>query len=390
MISFILIAIAVTFTVTVIYSMNSFDSMVMSVKERSEMYTKLEEIDDAVRNNYYAPLDDDTIIECISNGYISGLNPGDAEYLSASRISSRNIDARGSMIGTGMVMKQDSSGYMVVTDIVTGSPAENTEIQKDDIVVSINGISLLPLTEEESLMLLDGNEGDILHIVTSREGEETESEIEIAPYVVPSVASTFYGDIYYIHILSVCSTTASQFENAVNEARKSSDTLIGLVIDLRGVFGGHNLEYVANMLDILLPTGTMISGVFRDGVSKVLYTSNDTSFDMPIGILIDENTKGYTEMFAAVMAENANVTTLGMITAGEGKYRQLQMLSDGTGIDLAVAVLETPKAKTYDGVGVIPDIEYAMPEGMEIKDLPEEATDIQFSNLCDHMRNNKS
>lgn len=387
MISFILMAIAVTFTVTVIYSMNSFDSKVLSVKERSEMYTKLEEIDDAVRNNFYSAPDDNAIIEGISNGYMDGLSEGDAKYLSASQITSRNIDIKGSAVGTGLVIEQDASGYMVVTDTVSGSSAAASEIQQGDIVVSINGSDLLPLTEEESQLLLVGNEGDIMRIVTNRDGEESEIELEISSYVIPSVSSTFFDDIYYIHILSVCSTTASQFENAINEARKSTDVIVGIVIDLRNVFGGYNLEYIANMMDILLPTGTMISGTFRNDVSKVLFTSNDTSFDIPIGILINENTRGYAEVFAAVMSENKRVTTLGSTTAGEGKYRQLFPLSDGTGVDIAVAVLKTPKGNTFDGTGIVPDFEYQLPEGTEFSEIPDEATDIQFSKLCDYMRN---
>ena len=56
--AFIFIAIALTFTATMIYSMNLFDQKIVSIQERESLYDKISQIDSFVRQNYYRNVDD--------------------------------------------------------------------------------------------------------------------------------------------------------------------------------------------------------------------------------------------------------------------------------------------------------------------------------------------
>ena len=61
-----LIVTAVTFSITMIYSRQTYSTTVTNISEREAMYDKLAEIDSYVRKNYYGTIDENKL-----NGYLS-------------------------------------------------------------------------------------------------------------------------------------------------------------------------------------------------------------------------------------------------------------------------------------------------------------------------------
>ena len=86
--AFIFIAVAITFTATMIYSMNLFDQKIVSIQERESMYEKISEVDATVRQNYYREIDDEEIMNALARGYIAGTGDDSIKYFSASAILS--------------------------------------------------------------------------------------------------------------------------------------------------------------------------------------------------------------------------------------------------------------------------------------------------------------
>ncbi len=219
----------------------------------------------------------------------------------------------------------------------------------------------------------------------SRDGDETDTELTRTAIEMPSVESDLKNDLYYIRVRLLCDTTAAQFESAVKEAIMTDD-IKGIIIDIRDLSDGYSLEPVANMLDVLMPTGTLITGTYSGGVNKVLYTSNESSVSLPIAVLVNAKTTGYAEMFAAVMSDSKNCVIVGETTAGKGTLKQLFSLNDGSGIEVTVAVLNAPVSGAYNGIGVVPDYVVSVPEGFVREDIPSESLDAQFSKAAEAIR----
>jgi len=158
----------------------------------------------------------------------------------------------------------------------------------------------------------------------------------------------------------------------------SSQEVRGLIFDLRDVSGGYNIEAVANMLGRLVPTGVIISGTYADGVTKTLYTSDEKGVQIPMVVLINENTVGFAELFAGVLADYDNCRSVGMTTFGKGTLQQLSMLTDGSGLDLTVAILNTPVSGSFDRVGIKPDYEVASDDYVFSDSSPDERLDSQL------------
>ena len=84
-----LIAMAVTFSLTMVVSMNMFNSTVSSVKSKERQYNKLAEIDRFVRSNEYFTINEDTLNDTLAAGYMLGINDKYARYYTAKAYSER-------------------------------------------------------------------------------------------------------------------------------------------------------------------------------------------------------------------------------------------------------------------------------------------------------------
>ncbi|MEG3074357.1 MAG: peptidase, partial [Ruthenibacterium sp.] len=74
-----IIAMTVTFSVTMILSQNLFDKTVSSVREKEIMYTKIAEIDKMVRADYYGEINNETLYDMMGAGYLQGIGDTNAK-----------------------------------------------------------------------------------------------------------------------------------------------------------------------------------------------------------------------------------------------------------------------------------------------------------------------
>lgn len=120
-----LIAMAVTFSLTMVVSMNMFNSTVSSVKSKERQYNKLAEIDRFVRSNEYFTINEDTLNDTLAAGYMLGINDKYARYYTAKAYSERLAVESGKLTGIGVAVVNDpSSGYGRITRVYGNSPGQ--------------------------------------------------------------------------------------------------------------------------------------------------------------------------------------------------------------------------------------------------------------------------
>ncbi len=378
-IAFIFIAVAITFTATMLYAMKLFDQKIIGVQERAVMYDKISEIDSVIRQNYYLPIEERRIMNGLSSGYISGLGDEYTRYMTSADIAKMNTAKSGEIIGVGLEVEQNASGYAVVKSIVTDSPADKIGMQVGDVIISVNEEDALVLgynTVEQSLL---GTEGNQVKIGFMRNGSEDSAEMVYDSYAAGSVISGVIGEKYaYIRFTDFNDLTVGQFKKAYDASIQNED-IRAFVFDVRGLKGGYDLSTVADILDPLMGQGTIISGIYSGEISKVLYTSDAEQLQYPAIVLVDENTKGLAELFAAVLGEKENVEIIGNQTAGKGTYQELVKLSDGSGIYVTVCKLIACGHLDYDITGLTPDFIVLPNEDFELTNsVPERNSDMQL------------
>lgn len=376
-IALIFVAVTITFTVTMIFAMDFFNDKVLNVKEREAMYNKLAEIDTIVRSNLYFKIDEDKLYDSISNGYLEGIGDKDAVYLSPSQIQRRSEQSKGYEVSIGFDLQLNAAGYVTVANLRRFSSAYEQGLTEGDVIISIDGHNVLEIGYEEAIDLLEGIAGTKVELIYTRDGQEITIEVtreQVESTVVFTNRSL--EDIGYLRIRTFNDNTSRQFITAINDLAVK-DPVKGIIIDLRNTNGGYNLDAVASMLDRLLPTGATIVGTFAENNMKILYTSDENCVNIPIVVLVNENTYGFAELFAGVIGDNANCATVGMTTYGKGTLQQLSRLSDGSALELTVAVFNLPTSGPYDETGVKPT--YEVSTGLSFSDTElDTAVDVQL------------
>lgn len=156
-----LIAMAVTFSLTMVVSMNMFNSTVSSVKSKERQYNKLAEIDRFVRSNEYFTINEDTLNDTLAAGYMLGINDKYARYYTAKAYSERLAVESGKLTGIGVAVVNDpSSGYGRITRVYGNSPASEAGLQVGGYITAIGDMSTKSMTDTASLTsALLGEEG---------------------------------------------------------------------------------------------------------------------------------------------------------------------------------------------------------------------------------------
>ncbi len=366
--SYMFIAMTVTFCLTMIVSSRMFEAKVQSVNEKESMYDKISDIDQVVRQNYYAEINDASIYDNLSKGYVNGLYDSESRYLTVEEVGDYQEEFSGKIIGVGMdfTKSRDDSGYMKIYNVYAESPADVQGIVPGDLIVSINGVSTINMSQAEAVSMLAGVSGETVDIVYMHEGSETSVTLTHKAYDAPSVSYSKENDSGYIKVTTFSARTASDLEYAVNNL--SGQEVKNIVIDLRQN-ASRDYDSAAAAADILLAEGTTMYAVYQDNERKVLYTSDKTKTDLPVVIITDNGTGYAAEMFTAMVKDSAGAKTVGTVTMGKGTLQKLFRLPDGSGVVLTVAQLSPVMSSSYNGAGIAPDYEKKLDTAQNIHDL---------------------
>ena len=233
-----IIAMTVTFSVTMILARQIFDQTIPSVQEKESMYSKLSELDKYVRANYYGDIQDSTLFDMISYGYILGTGDRNATYYTAKQYTELLEVQSGNIVGVGVDVVKDTSGYARITQIYAGSPAEELGLQVGGFITAIDGSDVKNLTRDNVLTRLQGESGtQVILSYMSPDNETADYTVIRSKYVIPSVEYQMMdGSIGYIKITQFDSTTLTQFSKAVNDL--TGQSAAALVFDVRGNAGG--------------------------------------------------------------------------------------------------------------------------------------------------------
>ena len=128
-VTIVILAMTVTFSITMLLAMRLFDSTVSSVKEKESMYNKLAEVDRYVRGNDYYDIDETVLYDRLSAGYLLGTGDKYARYYTASAYTDLINVQNGTLLGIGVELAIDQSGYAKVTKVYTDSPAQEAGAQ---------------------------------------------------------------------------------------------------------------------------------------------------------------------------------------------------------------------------------------------------------------------
>ncbi len=361
-----LLAMTATVSVTMLVAMNIFNSTVEAVTERENMFSKLSELDRVVRNNNFAEINEQLLMDALSTGYMVGISDNYARYYTTGQYAEYLALRTGEIIGIGVDVAVDATGYMRVIRVVQESPAAEAAMDVGSVIKNIGGTDLRGIPIDTVNALMRGAQGSEVEIIWQPSGatEDKTTVLHRRSYTRPTIEFTANSQATgYINVLQFNETLASELDYAINSLRNEGST--GIVLDLRGVTQ-TSMDNLARVADIFLPAGDIATLQYADETTEQIYVNNDAAIEMPIVVLVDSTTVGAPELLAITLRDFAGARVVGETTAGLSSVSEIFQLSDGSAIEMTVANIVPNISGNYAETGVPLDFEVLLTAEQEL------------------------
>ena len=353
-ISLVAIASAVTFILTSFFSLQSYNKKVVDVNEKAKKYNSLQHLDSFVREHYNGDIDEKDLNNGILKGYVSGLGDKFSEYLSQDEYLDEQTVNAGEQIGLGLTLTEDSSGYILIENVLEDSPAAESGLVSGDVITSVAGIDVKETGFDEAMEAMKGSEGSTVELTVRHNGVDTSYTFTRRSIEVVSVTGTLVdGYIGYIKIDGFKQNTPEQFVETLQ--RLTSNGAEALLFDVRDTSEGV-IDSVQECLDPLLPEGIIATAEYKDGHTETIVYSDESAIKLPMAVLVNKNTSNVAELFAAALKDVNNAQLIGIKTSGNGSLQEITDFENGGAVKLTVAEIKTASEKSYNKVGLSPDV----------------------------------
>ncbi len=354
----IIIAMAVTFSITMMVAMDRFDSTVASVQQKELMYSKISEIDTYVRANDYYDIDETLLQDTIASGYIFGTGDIYAKYYTAEAYNTWLDVETGTVMGIGVeVVKDNATDYAKVLSVYAGSPAEDLGIKVGYYITSIDDVEVRNLNSTDQInTALLGESGTTVSIAWLDESMQAQTgTITRRNYTETTIAYELVGSNGYIRVRTFAESTASEIDYAVSQLQQKGAATI--IFDLRNNDGG-NLDYAIECIDLVAGKGVIASAEYGDAQLVELAESYTSGISLPMVCIVNESTESGAELFAYSTRFLSGASIVGSQTAGRGTIQSSPYrFSDGSAVVLTIAKLVAGDGYSFEGVGVSVDVE---------------------------------
>ena len=359
MVTIVILAITVTFSITMLAAMRLFDSTVTSVKEKESMYNKIAEVDRYVRSNDYYTIDETTLYDRLTAGYLLGTGDKYARYYTATAYAELLDTQNGTRMGIGVELGINQSGYAKVTKVYDDSPAQEAGIKVGDYITAVDGTDVKSLSNVDAVQArLRGEAGTTVNVTwLDSEAAEHTADLTHSGYTSTTVDYQMLQDnVGYIKIRQFDGTTPSELDYAIRSL--TNNGALSLVFDLRDNGGGF-LEDAITCIDLIVPEGTLAYAEDKNGNQTLLgSSSSDTTVSLPIVCLVNGNTASAAELFASSLRTLNDAKLVGTTTMGKGTIQSSpQRLSDGSAVVVTVAKLVCGDGSSFDGTGLSVDVD---------------------------------
>ncbi len=288
-----------------------------------------------------------------SNYMLSSLEDPYTRLLDPSAYGDESDAIDSKVVGIGINIQQSKAdGSLVITRTLEDSPAYEAGLKEDDVLISIDNHNAVGLNPEQAAELIRGAAGTKLDVVVRRQNTNLAFNIERRQITIhPVTAKKISDDIGYIQLSTFISgDAAKEFKNALNKLSSTK----GIILDLRSNPGGL-LSNAFKIASMLLPQGNIVTTISRTDCATN-YTSGKCLTDMPIVVLVDEESASASEILAGALKDNSRALIVGTRTYGKGLVQEINQLPGGAAVHITVSKYLTPSGLDINKIGISPDV----------------------------------
>jgi carboxyl-terminal processing protease len=355
-----------------------------------------------IHREYYRPVGEGQLSNASISGAVASLDDPFSHYLTAKELG--EFDHPGSFSGIGVEVNPDPRGLRIV-QVFNSSPAARAGLKPEDLIIAVNGRTLVGLPEDAATSLVKGppdtdvtlrveepaassGEGGSAEGQSNGSGEGhsggsssrhpsrhpnghrggssskasnaqprtrtvTLTRATISQPVVASITRTVHGIRLGVVALAEFSAGAHAEVLEAVEHELQREHARGLVLDLRSNPGGL-VEEAQLIASFFLPRGAVVVTTRgRVQPTQLLRTVGGTiPASIPMVVLVDRDTASAAEILTGALQDHHRATVVGTHTFGKGVFQEEQSLANGGALDITVGEYFTPNGHNLGGGGV--------------------------------------
>lgn len=311
----------------------------------------LDGVMERIRRSWVDTIAPDELYRRAALGLVEELGDPNSAYLTPEQLKRLREAATGTYSGVGMSIDL-RGGWLVVTHVRVGTPAERAGVAIGDRLVELNGQSMRNWTPGEARREIQSAPRARIALAVERGNPPARIPLALDRediHVSAVTRATLLGHgVGYFMVSTFNDSTSRDVERTVDSLVAAGAH--GLVMDLRGNPGG------------LLTQGVDVADLFLDKGARIASTrgrlpANTTEYadhspqrwpNLPLVVLVNGNTASAAEVVAGALQDQDRAVVVGRQTYGKGSAQTVLQLNDGGGLKLTAARWYTPLGRSIE------------------------------------------
>jgi carboxyl-terminal processing protease len=342
-----------------------------------------------VKKNYVEDVETKTLVSGAINGMLNSLDPHSA-FLTPELYKDLQSDTQGRFGGLGIEITV-KGGILTVVSPIEDTPAFKAGIKPGDQIFKIEDEFTKDMSLVDAVKKMRGLKGTKINLTIRREGASDLLDFSMIRDVirVQSVKSRSLEPGYgYVRLAQFQERSDRDIQRALEKLAAEKSGIKGLVLDMRNNPGGL-LNQAVRVSDMFLDSGLIVytEGRIESQKQKFFAQKDGTWQDFPIVVLVNGGSASASEIVAGALQDHKRAVVLGTKTFGKGSVQTILPLDDNSALRLTTARYFTPKGRSIQATGIVPDI---IVENVTLQDgKPDDRKrpSVREENLPGHLQN---
>ncbi|WLI89263.1 S41 family peptidase [Massilia sp. R2A-15] len=327
-----------------------------------------------IKSDYVEPVEDKKLLSEAISGMVASLDPHSV-YLDKKAYREMRETMQGRFVGLGIEVSTED-GYVKIVSPIEDSPAWRAGIQAGDLITRIDATPIKGMALDEAIKKMRGAPGSKVVLTIARRGEDKPLVVALVreEIKVHSVKAKMIEPGYaWLRISQFQELTLDELAQKASALYAQDPNIKGLVLDLRNDPGGL-LPGAIGVTSAFLPKEQVVVstiGQLPDSNQtfygrKEFYigrASRDPLAKLPAGlktvpmvVLVNTGSASASEIVAGALQDYKRAIIMGSQTFGKGSVQTLRQISADTAVKLTTARYYTPKGRSIQATGIVPDI----------------------------------
>ncbi|OAM51626.1 peptidase S41 [Methylovorus sp. MM2] len=329
-----------------------------------------------IKSDYVEPVEDKKLISEAINGMLSGLDPHSA-YLDADAFKDLQAGTQGEFGGLGIEVGMED-GFVKVVSPIEDTPAYKAGIKSGDLIVKLDDTPVKGMTLNDAVKRMRGKPNTPITLTILRKGEAKPVIVTVTRAIIKTQSVKYKltePGYAYVRITQFQEHTGEDLAKALKTMHdENKGPFKGLILDLRNNPGGL-LNAAVGVSAAFIPKGELV--VYTEGRTedaKMRLTANPENYvrggvrddylkdefadikTVPMAILVNGGSASASEIVAGALQDHQRAIIMGTQSFGKGSVQTILPMNNGTAIKLTTARYFTPKGRSIQAKGIVPDI----------------------------------